>query len=96
MNIIIGKYKLEPSVGSLERWDLIEQVERTGKTSGEKYDAEKVLAYSVGLEYALQTIISMKLAEIAGNVTIAEYLALYIKEKNEVLDTIRKITNFNT
>ena len=94
MNIIIGKFKLEPSIGSLERWDLIEQVERTGKTSGEKYGAEKALAYSVNLEFALQTIVSMKLAEIAGNVTIGEYLAQYIKEKNEIFDTIRKITKF--
>jgi hypothetical protein len=94
MDIIIGKYKLVPSVGSSDRWDLIEQVERTGKTSGEKYEAEKALAYSVNLEYALQNIIAMKLAEIAGNVTLAEYVTQYIKEKKEIIDIIRKITNF--
>ena len=96
MNIRIGKYELQPSVGSLERWDLVEYVERTKKDGGGTYESTNALAYSITLAYALQTIIGMRLAEREDTVTLEEYVALYIAEKTGLETTIKSVINTNT
>jgi hypothetical protein len=96
MIIQLGKFELEPSAGCTDRWDMKECVTRTKKNSTAKYSASKTIAFSINLEYALETMIAMHLAEDNEKVTLQEYLEAYKVEKNKLLKTITQITKFET
>jgi len=98
MNVIIGKYKLEPTVTAENLFDvlktntLIADKRKKDVEEGEEYDKEKAVAYGVTLIGAVSLIIKWNLAEQKADVTLREYVVEYKREAEKVLKVLDGLT----
>lgn len=60
---------------------------KVGDVSGTVKD--KLVGYDFSLERAIRVMIELTLAEKKGTISLSEWLAAYIKEKEEILHEVR-------
>lgn len=97
MDIAIHNFVLKPCIGSTTRFDIYEVIKRTKKKEKdsdpeETYDAEKDFGFGCTLENAIHKMISDRLANRKGVVTLQEYLIQYKSERSEILNIINQLT----
>lgn len=100
MEIILGKYRLEPNDMSPTNWDMYEKITRTKKNDDseaekEIYESENNHGYSMSLEYCLQKIAAMEMAKDKRQVDIKTYLNEYIKQKEELRSLLKQVLTIN-
>jgi len=91
MRVKLGKFVLIP-VAESDRFDMVEPVVRMNKKTKKNYDSDKVIGYSMTLEYCCKIAVSDAVSRLSDDelLSLEQYVKMYRDECSKLKHDIER------